>query len=154
MSDFIKALEGKIKALQKEKTEHESAIAAIESKLELLGELYWEEMGQPVPATTNTPSKKRKPGRPKGSTKKNKVSKTMKHAVADDLYEEAMRQVNSLEGGGTSKDLQERMVKRYSPQPRPQRELGPGITAGTKKQIESAQTARKVDTTISIDEGE
>lgn len=160
MSNFVKALESKIKVLQEERAEHEEAIEAIDAKLELLNELHAEEGGEPVAEAPPAP-KKRKPGRPKGSKNKKTPAKKADpkkgasgHGVDDDLYQEAVRQLANLEEGGTSKELQERMVKRFNPQPRPQRTLGPGITAGTKKDVEKAQASRKIDHSISIDEGE
>jgi len=154
MTNFVKALEGKIKTLQEERVEHEEAIESIDAKLELLNELYAEESGEPAPTTSKTP-KKRRPGRPKGSTKK--LAPTQgKHAVNDELYQEALKQASATEGGGTSPELQERMLnKKFNPQPRPTRSLGAGITAGTKKQVDEARGhAPKSNATVSVDESD
>lgn len=174
MNKFSKALETKLQSLQEERAAHEDAIKSIDGKLEVLNQLCAEdaqviegklsllnEIFGVVPEEKTEPTppalKKRKPGRPKGSkakgTKAGKKS-TSTHALDDDLFQEAMRQLATREGGGTSKDFQESRVKSYRPQPRPDRNLGPGITAGTKKQVEQAQQSRKIDANVSIDEGE
>jgi hypothetical protein len=156
--DFIAALQDKITLLEEEKYR-------IMGKIALLEELMSEECGLPsdtlavrkagLTSVEKSPSKKRG-GRPKGSkNKKSSKSKgSSKHAVADELYDEAMIQLEKSGEGGTSKEMQEKLTKRFNPIPRPPRELGAGITAGTRKEVEEAQARRTPNARVSIEEGE
>jgi hypothetical protein len=68
-----------------------------------------------------------------------------------------MSQLARSEEGGTSAELQEKLTKRFNPQPRERHSLGAGITAGTKKQVEEARAgggARKVNASVSVDESD
>jgi hypothetical protein len=169
MTNFVRALEDKMRVLNSEREEHMNAIQSIDAKLAVLNELYLEEEGVPVKATSAPEPKKKRRGRPKGSTKKTTVGKKEGPKATEtepasggkkfapnfgNVYEEAVRDLESRDGGGSSKELQERLVGRFNPQPRPVQKLGPGITAGTKKQVEAAAGGRRIDSSISIDEGE
>ena len=129
-------------------------VVTIDAKLAVLTELYREESGTTSEIVPTPPPKKKRPGRPKGAKGKKKTQGSSKHAVADELYDEAMSQLNKSGEGGTSKEMQERMTRRFNPTPRPTRELGPGITAGTRKDVETAKERRTPDTRVSIDEGQ
>ncbi len=150
MNNFIKALESKIADLEKEK-------AHLEDKIGLLDELIASELSEGDADLVSVPAqKKKKGGRPKGS--KNRARKNSggsPHAIKDDLYEEAMRQLSKSEEGGTSKELQEKLTRRFDPQPREKRSLGVGIIAGTKKQVEEARGAGpKSNASVSVDESD
>ena len=143
MTNFTDALLEKIDELESEKER-------IEGKIELLRELMDAEDGPEV--SSHAVKEKRKAGRPKGTKNKRVKKGESAHAPKDDLYEEAMRQLNNSEEGGTSKELQEKLTKRYNPTPRPERSLGAGIIAGTKKQVLEAHGVRKTNATVSVDE--
>ena len=117
MSNFVKALETKIGNLRAMRDDHLEEALALDSKIELLEELLLEEGGElqdPAPA-------KKRPGRPKGS--KNKKSPAKKpveestHAPADELYDEAMTQLNNSGEGGTTPEQQEKLTSQDFPQP-------------------------------------
>ncbi len=141
MTNFVDALQEKIDELEAEKER-------IDTKIELLQELLdvetEEDTAPPAP-------KKKRAGRPKGA-KNRKKSAESKHAPEDDLYKQAMKELNSREGGGTSPELQEKLTRKFQADPRPTRELGHGITAGTKKQVEEAANKRKSNATVSIED--
>ncbi len=143
MNSFTKALQTKIADLEKDK-EH------IDDKIELLNELLEsesEEVGGPEQVVA---PKKRKAGRPKGSTNRKKNVPASAHAVDDDLYQEA---VQNVKGEGTSKEFQQERIAKFHPHARPSRELGPGIVAGTKKQVLEGNK-KGPDSTISIEDDE
>ncbi len=145
MNSFTKALQTKIVDLEKEK-EH------IDDKIELLTELL-EAESEEVGGSEQTPAlKKRKAGRPKGSTNRKKKT-TSAHAINDDLYKEAVANLENLESGGSSKAFQKERIARFNPHARPSRDLGPGIVAGTKKEVVAAGK-KAPDSTISIEDGE
>lgn len=122
MISFTDALNEKIAELEAEKSR-------IDEKIELLRELLESEVG-----AVEVPSVARKrPGRPKGSRNK----KASVHGVADSLFEESTRQL-AASGQGTTPEMQERMVKKFKPIPRPQRNYS-GVHAGTKAQVEAAR---------------
>lgn len=134
MNDLVSALENRISLLQDEKQELEDSLARINAKLDAYIDLLVEEKGEDI--SVSPP--KRKPGRPKGSrsrkssTSKTKKDKKSKHAVKDDLWEEAS---NSLPGGVslTSQEEQKRAINRYNPSPRPAPQYG--VKAGDPKEV-------------------
>ena len=139
MSSFTQGLKDKIAALDDEKTELEDALLRVSSRLEMLEELLAEEQElseQPL-------VEKKKRGRPRGSKKK--IIKTP--TENEKLYAEA---VATLPEEGTTPEMQERLVNRYSPTPRPVEGRGPGIKAGTKE--DTAAKTTKSDKTISIED--
>jgi len=140
MSNFVKTLEAKVKALNTERNEHWLAIEAIDDKLELLAELLADEGVEPpsAPASFSKPSKKR-PGRPKGSKNKKTASSSLGGSadpvaaeMNKELYEAAIGQLGAE---ATTPEMQERLSKRFNPLPRPVRSLGAGVRAGTKAEI-------------------
>jgi len=146
MTNFTEALQEKIDELEEEKER-------IDEKIDLLQELMDGEGGkQTKKAGKALAAKSRKAGRPKGS--KNKKKGESAHAPKDEIYEEAMKQLAKSEEGGTSKELQEKLTKRFNPTARPERSLGAGITAGTKKQVLEGQSTRKTNATVSVDESD
>ncbi len=145
MTNFIDALNAKIGDLDKEK-------GHIEDKIELLNELLEAEFDE-SPDLTQAPSpKKKKTGRPKGAKNRKSKKSDSAHAPADDLYEEAMKQLSKREEGVTSPELQEKLTKKFNPVARPTRKLGPGIVAGTKKQVQETAGRRKSDATVTADD--
>jgi hypothetical protein len=143
MTNFIDALQEKIDDLEDEK-------AHIDEKIDLLRELMEGETGKRGAAP---PARaKRRAGRPKGA--KNKKQAPSKHAVADDLYEEAMKNVEKLEDGGTSAELQASRTKSFNPAPRPLAPRAPNVHAGTKKDVDEARLGKKADATVSVDEAD
>jgi len=142
MSDFIAALQEKIDELEEQK-------GHLDDKIELLRELMESEGGKPVAKATA----KRRAGRPKGS--KNKKQGPSKHAVKDELYEEAVKQVAKLEGGGTSPELQKSRTASFNPTPRPLPQKAPNVHAGTKQQVDEARMGKgRADATVSVDESD
>ena len=129
MNKLEEALQEKISILEDEKEEYADAIEHIEVKLETYRELLAEETGEAAPkkrgrpkkATTKAPAKKR--GRPRKEGSEDAKNKQ--------LYEEA---VNSLPDGttGTTKEQQERAVRRFNPMPRPEDRHG-GVNVGSTK---------------------
>ncbi len=132
MTSLAEALEERMSLLYDQKVAYEVAIKDIDSKLELLGELLSEEYGEvDTPTVVDEPVKPKKPrGRPKGTTKSKKKPPKKAKSIDDTLYKEA---VKNLGANGTTPEEQERKVRAYSPQPRAEHRLGPGITAGAGK---------------------
>jgi len=146
MTNFTEALQEKIDELEEEKER-------IDDKIDLLQELMDGEGGKQTKRVGKAlAAKSRKAGRPKGS--KNKKKGESVHAPKDEIYEEAMKQLAKSEEGGTSKELQEKLTKRFNPMARPERSLGAGITAGTKKEVLEGQGKRKTNATVSVDESD
>jgi len=144
MSDFIATLQEKI-------DEYEEAKEHLDDKIELLRELMESEGEKPTSKAT-APAKRRA-GRPKGT--KNKKKAPSKHAVADDLYEEAMQNVEKLADGGTSAELQASRTKSFNPAPRPQAPKAPNVHAGTREAVNEARMGKgKADATVSVDEAD
>jgi chromosome segregation ATPase len=144
MTDFIEALEEKIRDLQMRKDELEEEIGSIDTRIDVLRELLVEEEGSSVTSV------KKSAGRPRGS--KNKKSDTVSepkqsaHLPSDDI----LREASTL--GGTDPEVAERLKNRFRPTPRPHRPLGPGISVGGGK-VSPGQT--KSDATISdVGEGD
>jgi len=146
MTNFNEALQAKIE-------EYEDKIDVFETKIELLRELMEGEADDEGTPPAKAPGK-RKAGRPKGSKKKRSKKGVSAHAPKDELYEEAMKQLANSEEGATSKELQEKLTKRFNPTPRPERSLGAGIIAGTKKEVLEEQGKRKTHATVSVDESD
>ena len=140
MTNFTDALQEKIDELEDEKER-------LDDKIELLRELMESETGKRGVVS------KRKAGRPKGSKNRGKKAASV-HAPKDELYEEAMQQLAKREEGGTSPELQAKLTKQFNPTARAASKLGPGITAGTKKQVEEAAGQRKSHATVSVDESD
>lgn len=136
MSNFVKTLEAKVKALNAERNEHWLAIEAIDDKLELLVELLADEGVELGP--TSAPAAKKRPGRPKGSRNKKKtqapkpVADPIAAEMNKELYESA---VGQLGDEGTTPEMQEKLSKRFNPMPRPTHRLGAGVRAGTKAEV-------------------
>jgi hypothetical protein len=144
MSDFIAALQEKIDELEEEK-EH------LDGKIDLLRELM-ESEGETPTSKAKAPAKRRA-GRPKGA--KNKKKTPSKHAVKDDLYEEAMKNVEKLEDGGTSVELQKSRTKSFNPAPRPLAPKARNVHAGTSEDPEVLRKGKgKADATVSVDESD
>ena len=141
MNSFTQGLKDKIAALDDEATELEDSLLRVRAKLEMLEELLAEEQG-----LSKQPVGKKKRGRPKGSGSK---SKKAINSDMVELYEEA---VATLPGGGTTPELQEKLTKRYKPTPRVTEGLGPGIKAGTKKQVLETLKERPTDASISVED--
>ncbi len=143
MTNLTDALQEKIDELEEEKER-------IDTKIELLQELLGIETDTEAPPTP----KKRRAGRPKGSKSRKKTA-TSKHAPEDDVYEEAMRQVAKLEGGGTSLELQKSRTTSFNPTTRPQRSKPSNVHAGTKEQVNEARSGGgKADARVSVDESD
>jgi hypothetical protein len=142
MSNFEEALRNKISVLEDERQELEDALNRVGDKIRVLEELLCEEAEGKRPPVVPT---KKKRGRPKGSkTKKNDP------AAKDDVYEEATA---ALGDDVTPPELQKKLTSRYKPSPRPTEGLGPGVKAGTKKQV-LGHADRPTDATISVEDGE
>ena len=141
MTNFVDALQEKIDELEEQK-------AVIDDKIELLRELMESETGKQA-----SPAPKRK-GRPKGSKNRRRKQSTSAHAPADELYDEAMKELSKRVEGGTTPELQEKLTKNFVPVPRPARELGVGITAGTKEQVKEHAGRRKSHATVSVDDSD
>ena len=143
MSNFEEALQAKI-------DEIEDSIARDQEKVDLLKELL---EGEGSETTSPTP-RKRRAGRPKGIKNKKKVAGT-KHAPKDDLYEEAMKNVEKLEGGGSSVELQKSRTASFNPTAKPQRRTPPNVHAGTKQAVDDARLGvGRADATVSVDESD
>lgn len=153
MSDFIAALQAKIVDLEKEKSH-------VDDKIELLNELLEAELRCEDQTSHPTPSpKKRRAGRPRGSrnkkSSKGKKDSSSKHAVKDDLYDEAMTQVERLDGGGTSVELQQSRTRNFNPIPRAVTRTDSNVHAGTKQEVDAArQGSANADATISVNDDE
>ena len=143
MNSFTQGLKDKIAALDDEATELEDSLLRVRAKLEMLEELLADEQG----LSTQSVGKKKR-GRPKGSASKPK--KATDPTMAE-LYEEA---VATLPEEGTTPELQEKLTKRYKPTPRVPESRGPGIKAGTKKDVLTRSKGRPTDANISIEDGE
>lgn len=141
MSSFTQGLKDRIEALRDEREELEDSMSRIDAKIETLEELLAEEEEE-VALPSDRPKRKR--GRPKGSKKK-----TAKKASEEDqaLYDEACA---TLPEAGTTPEQQEKLANRFRPTPRVTDGLGPGIRAGTKKDIQSKTT--KSDKTITVED--
>jgi len=144
MTNFTDALQEKIDELEDEKER-------IDEKIDLLRELMESETGK---RGASAPARaKRKAGRPKGA--KNKKTANSKHAPKDELYEEAMKNVEKLEEGGSSAELQKSRTASFNPTARPQRRTPPNVHAGTKQAVDDARSgAGKADATVSVDESD
>ena len=118
MDSFVSALAEKIRDLEGQKER-------LDAKIEILRELMEGETG-----VTPPPAQKRKSGRPKGS--KNKKSAAVAAVEQDGLYEEAIDQLGDQ---GTTPEMQKKRVAAFKPAVRATDGLGPGIRAGTVKQV-------------------
>lgn len=148
MSDFIAALQEKIDEIEEAR---EAAVQEFDTKLELLRELM-ESEGETPTSKSKAPTKRRS-GRPKGA--KNKKKAPSKHAVADDLYEEAMKNVEKLADGGTSAELQASRTKSFNPAPRPLAPKARNVHTGTSEDPEVLRQGKgKADATVSVDESD
>jgi hypothetical protein len=148
MSDFIAALQEKIDEIEEAR---EAAVQEFDTKLELLRELM-ESEGETPTSKAKAPTKRRS-GRPKGS--KNKKNAPSKHAVEDDLYKEAMQNVEKLADGGTSAELQASRTKSFNPAPRPLAPKAPNVHAGTREAVNEARMGKgKADAIVSVDESD
>ena len=159
MSSFGDALREKIEVLEDELQEYEDAISRIKPKLEVLTELLEEEEGKKSPT-----SRKKRPGRPKGSRSKSSSSKKSASSSKkqsstttedDALYREA---VSTLPGGkGSSEEDQKRAIARFNPAPRVDVGSG-GVKAGSKEEVLGNQGSPSEKahsrTSIEDDEGE
>ncbi len=141
MNSFTQGLKDKIAALEDEATEREDSLLRIRAKIEMLEELLADEQGLPT-----QPVGKKKRGRPKGSASKSK--KATDPAMVE-LYEEA---VATLPEEGTTPELQEKLTKRYKPTARVPEGLGPGIKAGTKKDVLARSKGRPTDASITVED--
>ncbi len=150
MTNFTDVLQEKIDELEEDKERLDEEKERIDEKIELLVELM---EGEGDKKEAKAPAK-RKAGRPKGSKKKRGKKGMSAHAPKDELYEEAMKQLANSEEGATSKELQEKLTKNFNPTPRPERSLGAGIIAGTKKEVLEEQGKRKTHATVSVDESD
>ena len=148
MSDFIAALQEKIDEIEEAR---EAAVQEFDTKLELLRELM-ESEGETPTSKAKAPTKRRS-GRPKGA--KSKKQAPSKHAVRDDLYEEAMKNVEKLEEGATSAELQASRTKSFNPSPRALPPKAPNVHAGTREAVNEVRMGKdKADATVSVDESD
>ena len=145
MSEFSAALQEKIAALENERQGLEASLAQIDAQIEVLRELFPDEVG-------DSPTPRRR-GRPKGAKNKVKKMASAKKKVVtseeDELYKEAV----SLGGedAKTDPELAERIKSRFKPTPRVRDGYGPGVKAGTKQDVLGTGEAI-ADATISIDD--
>jgi len=154
MSNLADALREKITLLEDEEEELRDALSRIVAKKEALSDLLAEEEGD---APASAFPKKR--GRPKGSKNKTTPKKAAPKKAPETEEEKALREeeealreeASKMEG--TPPEVAERLRNRpFNPAPRPSRDLGPGITAGPKKDVLGSSI--KSDRTISIEDDE
>jgi len=154
MTDFSNAVRAKILELEDEKSEYEDAIAHVDSKIALLEELLEDE--PPAPSSSGT--KKRKPGRPKGSKNKKtaKRSKTTKSAKKtstgqSNLDPSILEEASKLEG--TDPEIAKRLAsRRFVANPRPPSSYGPGVHPGEGR--DRVQNETMSDKSISVEDTE
>ena len=155
MSKLEEALQEKITLLSEEKDELEGSLLRVEAQLELCQGLLEGEIDDPL-----EPVPKKKRGRPKKTVTPNPIKKRGRppKKKADTVKEERLRQqfedAGPLPDGGpgTTKEEQERAIRRFNPLPRPSESYGSVQVGSEKGKPAGAEPDPTGHKTISVDD--